>query len=67
MPYGTFTYRVSRHEIVDPSDVGIVDDVGHERLVLTACHPVYSAAQRYAVFAELVDMRLPPAGGAAAG
>ena len=67
MPYGTFTYRVSRHEIVDPSDVGIVDDVGHERLVLTACHPVYSAAQRYAVFAELVDMRLPPAGCAAAG
>ena len=67
MPYGTFTYRVSKHEIVDPSDVEIVDDVGHERLVLTACHPVYSAAQRYAVFAELVDMRLPPAGGAAAG
>jgi sortase A len=63
MPYGTFIYRVSKHEIVDPSDVEIVDDVGHERLVLTACHPVYSAAQRYAVFAELVDMRLPAAGG----
>jgi sortase A len=64
MPYGTFVYRVSKHEIVDPSDVQIVDDVGHERLVLTACHPVYSAAQRYAVFAELADMRLPPAHGA---
>jgi sortase A len=67
MPYGTFTYRVSKHEIVDPSDVQIVDDVGHERLVLTACHPVYSAAQRYAVFAELADTRLPPADRAGGG
>ena len=36
----------------------IVDDVGHERLVLTACHPLYSAAQRYAVFADLVGTEL---------
>ena len=55
MPYGTFTYEVSRHEIVDPYQVDIVDDVGHEQLVLTACHPLYSAAQRWAVFARLVD------------
>jgi sortase A len=53
MPYGTFTYRVTSTDIVDPTDVGIVDEVGHERLVLTACHPLYSAAQRYAVFADL--------------
>src|SRR3954453_12439765 len=33
MPYGTFTYTVQKHEVVDPSDVGIVDDVGYERLV----------------------------------
>jgi sortase A len=61
MPYGTFTYEVSMHRIVDPDQVGIVRDVGHERLVLTACHPVYSAAQRYAVFAELVDTDLAAA------
>ncbi len=53
MPYGKFTYKVTKTDIVDPSDVEIVDDVGHEQLVLTACHPLYSAAQRYAVFAEL--------------
>jgi sortase A len=53
MPYGTFTYRVTSTDIVDPTDVGIVDETGHERLVLTACHPLYSAAQRYAVFADL--------------
>jgi sortase A len=59
MPYGTFTYKVSNHEIVDPSQVEIVDDVGYERLVLTACHPLYSAAQRWAVFAELTGAQPP--------
>lgn len=58
MPYGTFTYTVQKHEIVDPSQVEIVDDVGYERLVLTACHPLYSAAQRWAVFAKLTDTTL---------
>lgn len=53
MPYGTFTYEVQKHEVVDPEQVEIVDDVGYERLVLTACHPLYSAAQRWAVFAKL--------------
>jgi sortase A len=53
MPYGTFVYTVQKHEIVDPSQVEIVDNVGYERLVLTACHPLYSAAQRWAVFAKL--------------
>ena len=62
MPYGTFTYTVQRHEIVDPTDVEIVDNVGYERLVLTACHPLYSAAQRYAVFAKLEDVTLFPGG-----
>ena len=58
MPYATFTYTVEKHEIVDPSQVDIVDDVGYERLVLTACHPLYSAAQRWAVFAKLTDTSL---------
>ena len=55
MPYGNFTYEVEKHQIVDPSQVEIVRDVGYERLVLTACHPLYSAAQRWAVFARLTD------------
>ena len=53
MPYGKFTYEVTDTRIVDPDQTGIVDDVGHERLVLTSCHPLYSAAQRYAVIADL--------------
>jgi sortase A len=56
LPYGTFTYEVEKHEIVDPSAVHIVDPVGYERLVLTACHPLYSAAERYAVFARLTEI-----------
>ena len=53
MPYAAFTYTVQRHEIVDPTDVGIIKPVGYPQLVLTACHPPYSAAQRYAIFAKL--------------
>jgi sortase A len=52
LPYAAFTYEVQKHEIVDPQDVHIVRPVGYERVVLTACHPLYSAAQRWAVFAR---------------
>lgn len=61
MPYATFTYRFEKQRIVDPSQVGVVRDVEHERVVLTACHPLYSAAQRIVVFARLVDVD-PPGG-----
>jgi sortase A len=66
MPYGAFTYTVSHHRIVDPTDVQIVDPVGFEQLVLTACHPVYSAAQRYAVFAKLTRIDSFATGGTGA-
>ncbi|GIK78194.1 MAG: hypothetical protein BroJett022_18840 [Actinomycetes bacterium] len=60
MPYGRFTYEVTSTRIVDPADTGIVRDIGRERLVLTSCHPLYSAAQRYAVFADLKRIDLAP-------
>jgi sortase A len=53
MPYANFMYRVQRTRVVDDSAVHIIRDVGYERLVLTACHPLYSAAQRIAAFARL--------------
>jgi sortase A len=53
MPSAAFTYTVEKHEVVDPSAVKILKPVGHERLVLTACHPPYSAAERYVIFAKL--------------
>jgi sortase A len=51
MPYGRFVYAVERTLIVDPTAIWVTRDVGRERLVLTACHPLYSAAQRIVVFA----------------
>ena len=53
MPYGTFTYVVQYHRIVLPTDVNVVNDVGYERLVLSACDPIYSATHRWIVFAKL--------------
>jgi sortase A len=54
MPYGRFTYEVERQRIVAPSEVSVVKRVGFDRLVLSACHPLYSAAQRIIVFARLI-------------
>jgi sortase A len=61
MPYGDFTYEVQKTEIVEPTQTEIVRAVGYERVVLTACHPLYSAAQRYAVFGRLSDIDLAQA------
>jgi sortase A len=54
MPYGTFTYRVERTRIVPPTEISVTDPVGYKRLILSACHPLYSAAQRIVVFARQV-------------
>jgi len=53
MPYGRFTYAVESTRIVPPDALEVLQDAGGERLVLTACHPLYSAAQRIVVFARL--------------
>ncbi|MBU6337390.1 MAG: class E sortase [Acidobacteria bacterium] len=54
MAYGRFTYLVEKTRVVAPSQVGVLTAVrGRERIVLTACHPLYSAAQRIVVFARL--------------
>lgn len=78
MPYGRFTYTVTRKEVITPTDWSILDYGAAERtaamrrrvltgrqcvdtcehLVLTACHPKYSASQRMAVFARLSSVRL---------
>jgi sortase A len=54
MPYGRYVYRVERTKIVEPTDLSVLDRVGHDRLVLSACHPLYSAAQRVVVFSKLL-------------
>jgi sortase A len=53
-PYGRFVYRVEQNKIVDDSDLSVLEPVGYKRLMLSACHPLYSAAQRVIVFAKQV-------------
>ena len=64
MPYGLFHYRVERTRIVEPTATWVTRRVDHDQLVLSACHPLYSAAKRIIVFARLVRAE---ARGAAAG
>lgn len=52
MPYARFTYVVEKTRIVEPTNYSVVKRVGYDRLVLTACHPLYSAAKRIVVFAR---------------
>jgi sortase A len=50
LPYGRYVYRVERTRIVDDSDLSVLRKVRYDRLVLSACHPLYSAAQRVIAF-----------------
>jgi sortase A len=67
-------YVVKRHQVVAPTAVEVIAPVPDEPgrkptqrwMTMTACHPKYSAAQRYVVFAEL-DSTYPHAKGLPAG
>ena len=52
-PYGKFTYVVEGTEIVDDSETGVFKPKGYNRIALTACHPLYSAAQRIIAYGRL--------------
>ena len=54
MPDGRFIYRVEESKIVDDQDLSVLEPVGYRRLMLSACHPLYSAAQRIIVYARQV-------------
>jgi sortase A len=53
LPYGTFHYSVIKHKIVDNGDWSIIKPLGFDAVVLSACHPLYSAKKRWVVFARL--------------
>ena len=57
MPYARFTYVVQRRKIVLPTALWVLRNVGYDRLVLSACNPLYSAAQRIIVFARLQEVQ----------
>lgn len=52
MPYATFHYRVQYHQVVPNNDWKIIRPQGYERLVLSACHPLYSSSHRWIVYAQ---------------
>ncbi len=59
-PYARIVYVVQRLRIVPPTATWVVARRRYDRLVLTACHPLYSAAKRIVVFARRAQAR--PAG-----
>jgi len=56
LPYGTFLYRVIGHRVVRNDDWSIIRQRGFDELVLSACHPLYSASHRWVVFARLSEV-----------
>jgi sortase A len=56
MPYGRFVYAVQYHRIVAPTAWWITGNMGYDRLILSACDPLYSAAHRIVVFARLAHL-----------
>src|SRR3954447_7542563 len=61
VPYGVFTYRVTRHYVVAENEVSVLQNHGSEILRLQACHPRFFASHRYIVDAKLVGVA--PTGG----
>jgi sortase A len=53
MPYGRFSYRVEGSRVVRPSRLSVLRRASHDRLVLTTCTPLFSAARRLIVTARL--------------
>jgi peptidoglycan hydrolase-like protein with peptidoglycan-binding domain len=57
MPYGLFTYTVDRHRIVPAGFKDAFSGARGEWLVLSACHPLYSASERILVYARLTNVQ----------
>jgi sortase A len=55
--FGTFAYRVTRTEVIPPTQIGVLDPTKKPTLVLTTCTPRFSAAERLIVFASLIPGR----------
>ena len=62
MPYGQFVYTVQGHRIVPSDRKHAFNGVGYDRLVLSACHPLFSATNRILVNAKDRPARPGPRG-----
>ncbi|MCU0465797.1 MAG: class D sortase [Anaerolineae bacterium] len=52
---GTYTYRVTGTDIVEPTDVYVMADQGRPTATLISCYPYRVNDKRYIVFAELIS------------
>jgi sortase A len=57
---GTYHYRVTQQQVVDPTFVAVLDPTPNATLTLTTCEPRYSARKRLVIHASLVAERSPP-------
>jgi sortase A len=55
MPYANLVYTTVGTHVVAPADVGVVSENGTSRLVLSACTPLFSAADRIVAVAQLTQ------------
>jgi sortase A len=67
LPYGTFTYAVAGHRVVDRRDLSVLRSPKREVLRLQACHRRFFASQRYIVFASPVEPTAPAIASSASG
>jgi sortase A len=51
----TYTYRVTGFDIVDPTDVYVMENQGRATVTLISCYPFRVNDKRYVVFADRVD------------
>ena len=58
MPYGTFVYAITGHEIVDAHDLAVLDSHHREVVALQACHPRFFATHRFIAWAKSVLVTL---------
>lgn len=59
MPYGRFVYAVQSRHVLPPTAWWVTRNAGYDRLVLSACDPLFSAARRLVVFARLTRLPKP--------
>lgn len=58
MPYATFIYAITRHQIVASTATWVLRPRRREVLALQACHPRFFATHRYIAYAEPVRIVL---------
>jgi sortase A len=59
MPYGTFTYTVTRNRIVAATDLSVLESKRFEQIALQACHPRFFATHRWITYGRLTKVDLP--------